>query len=121
MRIQIICPHTREFQSYEIPPDGRLVVGRGNVDIVVVDPACSRNHALIFRNNGNRSQVFVKDLNSANGTYVNGERITEPSIVGEGDEMRVGNVLIKLLCESPLEDPSPKPFGFFQGLTDPAG
>jgi ABC transport system ATP-binding/permease protein len=56
------------------------------------DHAASRNHAEIHR----LGDVWViRDLQSANGTYVNGEPIRESSLK-DGDEVRIGATLFRL-------------------------
>jgi hypothetical protein len=81
-------------------PDGRrvplgeqpLVIGR-NADcgIVVADARASRQHAEI-RAQGNG--FVVHDLDSMNGTLVNGTAIREHPL-GDGDEVRVGNTVLR--------------------------
>lgn len=52
-----------------------LSIGRGrDNDIVIENLAVSRNHSRIKRQNG---KYVLIDLNSANGTYVNGVKITK--------------------------------------------
>lgn len=55
----------------------------------------SRNHALIKWED---SQLFLYDLNSRNGTYVNGKRAIpdQPTKLYDGDELRLGKMALKL-------------------------
>ncbi len=53
-------------------------------DVVVADLQVSRRHAVLFWRDG----WTMRDLTSANGTFVNGDPITEISIPGFGQEMR---------------------------------
>lgn len=46
------------------------------------DPLAAREHFLIRRKNGN---LVLEDLKSRNGTYLNGQRISESSVLKEGD------------------------------------
>ena len=55
----------------------------------------SRLHAQIVRQ---RTGYFVSDLGSRNGTYLNGQRLTAPSLLMPGDVLRVGE--IELRCEA---------------------
>jgi Protein of unknown function (DUF3662)/FHA domain len=59
--------------------------------VVVSDPNASRRHAEIRRSGGG---IVVVDLNSTNGTRVNGAGIRERSLV-DGDEIAVGTTLIR--------------------------
>ena len=67
---------------------GEVVLGRSaGCQLVLEDVLVSRRHARIFRD---AHEVTVEDLGSANGVYVNGERITSPVQVSVGDRIVVG-------------------------------
>jgi pSer/pThr/pTyr-binding forkhead associated (FHA) protein len=67
-------------------------VGRSaNNEIALPYPSISNRHA-IFVHSG--PDIVLRDLNSSNGTYVNGEIITE-AILKPGDLIQLGSVLIK--------------------------
>jgi hypothetical protein len=55
-------------------------------DLVVDDRWVSRHHARVRREG---DQYFVEDLGSKNGTLVNSRRITEPTLLADGDEVQV--------------------------------
>jgi pSer/pThr/pTyr-binding forkhead associated (FHA) protein len=82
---------TREEPDGSAGPTYRLglvaTIGRtADNEIPVELPEVSRRHArLIFENNG----FTIKDLNSNNGTYVNGERVPEARLK-QGDRIQVG-------------------------------
>jgi hypothetical protein len=57
-------------------------------DIVVTDGTVSRHHARLVFHQG---QWFVEDLHSANGTFVNGVRVTAPQLLLPGCELRLGD------------------------------
>src|ERR1700694_920247 len=62
-------------------------IGRlGSNDVCLEDPFVSRNHCVI-RNEGD--EYLIEDLNSANGTYLNGERVNTGSLK-EGCLIAVG-------------------------------
>ena len=74
---------------------GEYTLGRGTeVDIQIQDPGISRKHLVIIV----EDKVIVKDLNSTNGTYINGERITEIE-VEEQITFRVGVTEIRIASE----------------------
>ncbi len=58
------------------------------------DPEISRRHARIVR--GARGQLTIQDLGSANGTFVNDERIDAPRTLGVGDVVRVGTTVLQV-------------------------
>jgi len=70
-----------------------VLLGRGPLaDLELKDPAVSRRHALV---SWAEERCFVSDLQSGNGTYVNGERVKDPVQLGEGDEIRVGSTCLE--------------------------
>jgi pSer/pThr/pTyr-binding forkhead associated (FHA) protein len=74
---------------------GEYTLGRSTeVDIQIQDPGISRKHLVIIVD----EKVIVKDLNSTNGTYINGERITEFE-VEEQITFRVGVTEIRIASE----------------------
>ncbi|MGH7675054.1 MAG: FHA domain-containing protein, partial [Gemmatimonadales bacterium] len=61
-------------QAIDLQMGRTFVVGRGvTSDVPIYDPTISRRHAEIFLTG---TGVRVKDLNSSNGTFVNGARVT---------------------------------------------
>jgi pSer/pThr/pTyr-binding forkhead associated (FHA) protein len=82
----VVLQGQRLDASYDIGGP-RLTMGRAeDHDVVLFDPAASRQHAEI-RANGN--DYWVVDPGSANGTFVNGHRIRETRLK-HGDRIRVG-------------------------------
>ena len=73
----------------EIPFDkASLAVGRkADNDIVIDNPAISGHHCRISVQGGT---YFVEDLDSTNGTFVNGSRVAGAQRLGAGDVLRVG-------------------------------
>jgi len=57
------------------------------------DPTVSRNHCEIFVDDEGNN--FLTDLDSTNGTFVNGNKISEPVQLGRFDIVRAGNSLVK--------------------------
>jgi adenylate cyclase len=65
-----------------------VIIGRGaDVDLVLDDRHASRRHAAITRESG---ACVIRDLNSGNGLYVNGERVSHRVLAG-GDVVKVGH------------------------------
>jgi len=75
-----------------VPVQGELVLGRdpGGGGVKIADPRCSRRHAAIGTDASSGS-VYAKDLNSKNGTWVNGLQITQPVVLQRGDHVRIGH------------------------------
>ena len=67
-----------------------ISIGRsGNNKIVLKDPYISKNHLKIVEDEGD---FYVEDLNSANGTYINGEKIMDAVKIKNGDRIKIGQV-----------------------------
>jgi two-component system, cell cycle response regulator len=87
-------------QRYEIC-DTELVVGRGEeTDIRIADNSISRRHA---RLQAKPEGVFVEDLRSTNGTFVNDEPIEGARLLNDGDYLRVGNCIYRFLAGGNVE------------------
>jgi len=77
--------------------NGDRLLGRG-APIPIDDPAVSRHHAQLT---GEAGRVFVTDLSSANGTFVNGRRLTTSTVLEDGDVLRTGDSLFVLHLGGP--------------------
>lgn len=67
-----------------------LAVGRGEAaDIVVADDSLSRRHFVVMREGG---RCVIKDLNSANGTFVDGQPVRAAAL-RHSDCIRAGRTL----------------------------
>lgn len=77
--------------------DGRtLVLGRERgCDLIVRDARASRRHAEMSTRDG--AQLRLRDLDSANGTWIGGERVQEALLTG-GEEFRIGGVRLTVLA-----------------------
>ena len=70
----------------------RIRLGRGaDSDIVVTSPRASRDHARVLLE---RHKVWIEDLGSANGTWVNEARITAPIELRDGDRIIIGDTAL---------------------------
>jgi pSer/pThr/pTyr-binding forkhead associated (FHA) protein len=58
----------------------------------IAEPSVSSHHCEIHRRG---SEIFIRDLNSTNGTFINGEKITE-GVLKPGQTLRLGNIELKL-------------------------
>src|SRR5215211_2019367 len=83
---------------------GRAVAGEGNLG---EDRELSRRHARVARDPGGR--LTIEDLGSANGTFVNGERVRARQPLQVGDSIRVGRTTLQLTEVAPEPVPRPQP------------
>ena len=71
---------------------GDNLLGRGRRVTVWLDsPTISRRHAKIVVGG---LHATVEDLSSRNGTFVRGEKVTSPVPINDGDEIRLGSVVL---------------------------
>lgn len=69
----------------------RITVGRTYTnDIEIVDLAVSREHCVVENSD---EGLFLRDLNSRNGTYLNGERI-EKKLISDNDKISIGKHIL---------------------------
>ena len=86
MPIRLVCLENAPERCIDAV-DKKVVVGRADdVDIQITDRFVSRRHCTIEYQEG---QLFVCDLKSRHGTWVNGERI-ESAHLKEGDILAIG-------------------------------
>lgn len=70
-------------------------------EIVLDDPRVSRTHALIIKN---QDGVFLRDLDSGNGTFVNGLKLAAnvDTLLKDNDEIQLGSSVITFRRDDPL-------------------
>jgi len=86
IRLENTCPSPLVGDLYldRLP----LVLGRTNdCNIALPVTFISRRHCQFFRRG---DEVLVQDLESLNGTFVNGCRVEVPTVIHHGDELRLG-------------------------------
>lgn len=72
--------------------DGECSIGRAPTNTVAIaDGSVSSQHARIIRT---PDGFVLEDLQSRNGTFVNGEKVTAPRILVDGDLIRLGKVIM---------------------------
>ena len=70
------------------------ILGRAPTSTLVLeDDFASSRHARVYQDDG---RWWVEDLGSTNGTFVDGERITGPTELTPGRQVRIGQTVIEL-------------------------
>src|SRR4051795_13302364 len=91
-RLKVIEPAETKGQVYELADE--LTVGRANgCQITLDDTYVSQLHARVFRREG---QLYVEDLGSTNGTYLNRKKVTAPIAIRKGDRLQIGKTVMEL-------------------------
>lgn len=99
MRVSLEVAEVAGNRDYEGRPP--FEVGRGReLDLVLHDPEASRRHARFESRDG---VVYVNDLKSSNGTFLNGRRIDDSIEVREGDSIDVGTTRLLVKAVRPWE------------------
>ena len=79
-----------------------FVIGRRrDCDLCVPNAGVSRNHCRLFQSEG---RVWIEDLGSLNGTFLNEEPVKAPQPVDDGDVLRLGYVVFKVVVPAPADD-----------------
>lgn len=84
-----------EGMTYDLVGE-EIVIGRNpTTDITLLDEGISREHAVILYDADALAYV-IEDLQSTNGTKVNGKRIRSAPL-NEGDEIQIGQTLFRFV------------------------
>jgi hypothetical protein len=84
----------KELRGVQIAVHGPVIVGRNpGADIVIGAGYVSGRHARFTLMGQN---LFIEDLGSTNGTFVNGQRIFEPTALRNKDVVTIGDVAIRV-------------------------
>jgi pSer/pThr/pTyr-binding forkhead associated (FHA) protein len=87
----IVEPEADKGRRYTLGDE--VTVGRAaGCQVTVDDTYVSQLHARVFQRDG---QVFVEDLGSTNGTYLNRSKVSGPMLVQRGDRLQVGNTVME--------------------------
>jgi predicted component of type VI protein secretion system len=99
----------------------RTTIGRmEDNNFPIAEPSVSSHHCeIILKGN----EVVVKDLNSTNGTFINGDAVTKDTVLRPGQTLRLGNIEMRLENGAPppastkkqLDHASPGPAGVKMG------
>jgi pSer/pThr/pTyr-binding forkhead associated (FHA) protein len=78
-----------------------LVIGRSTEGFGALkgDPEISRRHAQISRTDEGR--LYISDLGSTNGTFVNGEQVTREVELRDLDQVRIGDTEFRFELDVP--------------------
>lgn len=91
-RLVMVEPTARAGAEFPLGPD--ITVGRApGCDLVFDEQYVSQVHTRIFSRDG---AVFVEDLGSTNGTWVNGSRAVGQMPARLGDRIQIGNVVMEV-------------------------
>lgn len=92
--LQVSAPSELKPFETNLQRREKIVIGRGTeCDVVIQDLKASRRHCQLTRK---QDGFLLEDLGSKNGTYVNGERITEPMVLTSTNTFKIGDTVFYL-------------------------
>ena len=95
---ELLCQNLPEF-------DFSLTLGRQDAcNIQLLDAGVSRQHAQLIQEDG---CLFLEDMRSSGGTFVNGKRIAERTRIVPGDDVKLGRCMLVLMDETDVSEHSP--------------
>jgi pSer/pThr/pTyr-binding forkhead associated (FHA) protein len=91
--LRVLEPEAHQGETFDL--DDELTIGRSPGCGVPTpdDIYASTVHARLFRQ---KDQLWVEDLGSTNGTYVNSERISQAHRLGKGDVLQAGSTVFEV-------------------------
>jgi DNA-binding NtrC family response regulator len=114
--VKLIVIGEAAVNAVELPWTGEVIVGRDeDCEIAVVDEDVSRRHARILLVKG---RATVEDLQSRNGTQLNGQPVSGVRPFDVGDALNVGGVTLLLRREGAPEHKRALPFEGFRARVD---
>lgn len=87
-----LCWLVMDGRRIPLQPGDNILGRDGHEGLSIESPSVSRRHARISVGD---ERATIDDLGSKNGTYVRGERIANPAPLNDGDEVRIGSVVLR--------------------------
>ena len=92
-RLVLVEPAAEAGAAYSVEGEATLGRGGGCTVPLAFDTFVSQVHARAFDRDGS---LWIEDLGSRNGTFVNGEPVQEPTLVAKGARVQVGETVLEV-------------------------
>ncbi|MDP1818513.1 MAG: FHA domain-containing protein [Acidimicrobiales bacterium] len=90
--LRVLAPPEVKGRSFPLAEE--ITLGRAaGCQVTIDDTYASQLHARVFQRDGT---VYVEDLGSTNGTYLNRKKVTGPMVLQRGDKLQIGNTVLEL-------------------------
>ena len=90
--LRLVAPPELRGRAYQLGDE--TTIGRAaGCQVTIDDSYASQLHARVFQRDG---KVFVEDIGSTNGTYLNRSKVTGPMVIQRGDQLQIGNTILEL-------------------------
>ena len=93
--VLVICNGGFEGMEYELASEETIIGRNPTTDITLLDENISREHSIILRDS-DTGTYSIEDLQSTNGTKVNGKRVRSADLQPE-DEIEIGHTRFRFL------------------------
>ena len=92
-RLRIIEGADAKGKTFDLTDE--VTVGRASgCQVALTDPTVSQLHARIFRRDG---KLYVEDLGSSNGTFVNRKKVSSAVAIRRGDRIALGGTVLEVM------------------------
>jgi pSer/pThr/pTyr-binding forkhead associated (FHA) protein len=93
LRLRVLDPPQRRGRTFDLGDEVTLGRAAGCAVSLEDDTFTSGVHARVFEQNGD---LWLEDLGSTNGTFVNNERLERPARLQRGDRVKVGTTVFEV-------------------------
>jgi pSer/pThr/pTyr-binding forkhead associated (FHA) protein len=93
LKLRVVDPPQRRGRMFELGQEVTLGRSPGCAVYLEDDTFTSSVHARVYRRNG---ELWLEDLRSTNGTYLNDSRVSEPTRIQRGDRIKVGSTILEV-------------------------
>jgi pSer/pThr/pTyr-binding forkhead associated (FHA) protein len=91
-RLRVIEGADPKGKTFDLSEE--VTVGRASgCQVALTDPTVSQLHARIFRRDG---KLYVEDLGSSNGTFVNRKKVSSAAALRRGDRIALGSTVLEV-------------------------
>ena len=97
--VLVICNGGFEGMEYELRCEETLIGRNPTTDVTLLDENISREHSIILYDCEDDSYT-IEDLQSTNGTKVNGKKIRS-SVLSDADEIEIGHTRFRFMIRRP--------------------
>jgi pSer/pThr/pTyr-binding forkhead associated (FHA) protein len=101
--VLVLCDGEFAGAEYALTAEETLIGRNPTTDITLLDESISREHAIVAWD-AEAGSYGIEDLQSTNGTRVNGKRVRSATLA-DGDEIQVGHTRFRFFLP---EDPRPR-------------
>jgi hypothetical protein len=93
VRLKVVEPPERRGQAFELSDEAKIGRAATNTVALPDDSYVSQLHARVFRRDG---ALYLEDLGSTNGTFLNRKPVKGPVVVKRGDRIQVGRTVLEV-------------------------